>query len=115
VVAVPLIIMPVAFAGGLYLAALLVPRRSGVAAGRAVDFLAGAATTVVALHVFLAIHYATADAFPGVSVADVVASEAVDALWQAGVLVALAALVHLVGRSTPTATPVRTTAAPDES
>jgi hypothetical protein len=68
------------------------------AAGRVVDVLAGAAAALVALHVFLAVDYVTADEFPRSEVGNVVAERLTEVLWQGGLLLGAAAVVHLLDR-----------------
>jgi hypothetical protein len=98
--AVPLIIAPIAFAGGLYLAARLAPDRGDAPAarraGRVIDVLVGAAATAFALNVYLAVRGATADIYEGFDRGDTVAQYLAEALWQGGLLLGLAALVQLV-------------------
>jgi hypothetical protein len=94
--AVVLILMPIAFAGGFWLAARFTPDRPNAGAARVVDLLVAAAATVFALNIALAVNAITADAFEGFGEGETVAAYAIDALWQAGGLVALAAIVHLL-------------------
>jgi hypothetical protein len=96
---VPLLLLPIAFVGGLYLSARFVPRPPptprGRLAARVIDLLAGAAAALLALHVYLAVRTATADGvFEGFDVDTSVTYVLVDGLWQSSVLVALAIVVH---------------------
>ena len=101
---VPLIIAPIAFVGGLYLSARFArPRAEGVA-GRVIDLLVGAAATVVALNAYVAVRAATSDVYDGFDRGDAIADILIDAFWQGGVLVAAAAVVHLLAHR-PTAPP----------
>lgn len=95
--AIPLILVPIAFAGGLYLVARLMPRPAptpgGRVAARVMDLLGGLAGVVLALNLYLAVRTATSDVFEGFDRDTGVADLLANGLWQTGVLVALAAVV----------------------
>ena len=98
---VPVVIFVVAFGVGVYLSRQAVPAlaasKTGYLATRVSDFLIGAATAALALNIYLGIRAATSDTFEGLSRAEPVTYAITDALWQAGLLLAAAAAVHLLG------------------
>lgn len=102
-IAVPLLLVVAALAGGVYLAKEFGPAHTDTAAGliasRVAAVLVGAAAGAVALNAFLAVRAATADEYSGFSRADAVAAELADALWQGGLLVAGAAALFVLARS----------------
>lgn len=100
--ALVLILTPIAFAGGLWLSAKAVPERPHGLAARVIDLLVGAAAVVVALHVYLAFRVSTIDVFDGYARGDTVAEVITDALWMAGGLLALATIIHLLAARTLT-------------
>jgi hypothetical protein len=103
VVAIPLLLAPIAFVGGLYLVArfapALAPTPSGRLASRVVDILGGAAAMVFALNLYGAARVASADLVEDFERDTSVASWVVEAFWQGGVLLAAAAAVHLLAPS----------------
>ena len=100
VIAIPLVLVPIAFTGGVYLANRFVPplapTRTGRLSGLVVAVLTGAAAATLALNAFLALRAAFADEYGGFSRADAIAATLLDALWMGGVLLAVAAAVHLL-------------------
>jgi hypothetical protein len=90
--AVPLVMVPIAFAGGLYLVSLV----TGGTARRAVDILGGAAAATVALKLFLVVRIATVDDYASFGRAESAAEHLADALWMGGLLFGLAAALHLL-------------------
>ena len=94
--AVPLVIAPIAFVGGLYLSARFArPRAEGIAA-RVIDLLVGAAAVVFALNAYVAVRAATSDIYDGFDRGDAIADILIDTFWQGGVLIAAATVVHLL-------------------
>jgi hypothetical protein len=96
VLAVVLILTPIAFAGGLWLAARFFSYRPDPRAARLIDLLVGAAAVAFALNIALAVRGGTGDEFAGWSRGETVAVYIIDALWYSGALLALAAIVHLL-------------------
>ena len=98
---VPVLIFLVAFGVGVYLSRRVVPAlaasKTGYLATRVSDFLIGAAAAALALNVYLAIRVATEDAVEGLSKVEPVTYALTDGLWQAGLLLAAAAGIHLLG------------------
>ena len=98
---VPVVLTVVAFVVGFVLSRRLVPALAasptGYLATRVSDCLVGAATAAFALNIYLAIRVATNDPFDGLSRAEPITYAITDALWQAGLLLAAAAGLHLLG------------------
>jgi hypothetical protein len=100
VLGIPLLLAPLAFAAGVYIAERFAPplaaTRTGLVARWTVDALTGAACAVIVLTLFLAVRVATENPYPGFARGDSIGSELATALWQGGLLVGLAAVVHLL-------------------
>jgi hypothetical protein len=98
---VPVVIAVIAFPAGIYLSRRAVPALAasptGYLATRVSDCLVGAATAALALNIYLAIRVATTDQFDQLSRVEPITYAITDALWQAGLLMAAAAGVHLLG------------------
>ena len=97
---VPIVLMVLGFAGGLYLASRFAPpladTRTGRVSSSVVDLLAGLAIAVLLLDLFNAVRAITNGVFDGWDAADALARELSGAFWSAGTLIALAAAVHLL-------------------
>ena len=89
-IAIPLVVGVIAFGVGLYLTMRLTDERGGPI----VDLLGAAAAAAAALTLCLAVRAATADVIPGYARGDAIAYPLIDALWQAGLLIAAAAVVR---------------------
>jgi hypothetical protein len=100
VVIVAFAVSVVAFFGGLYVARRVAPplssTRTGRVAARVVDLLGGAAAVALAANAYLIVRFLTSHSFPGYDLDTTVSVYLIDALWEAGLLIAAAAAVHLL-------------------
>lgn len=100
---IPLILLPIGFAGGLYLGARFLSRPAATPGGRVVarvmDLLGGVAGVVLVLNLYLVVRTATSDVFEGFDRDTAVADLVANGLWQTAVLVGLIALVQRLAPS----------------
>lgn len=99
--ALPVVLMPLAFFAGAFLTARhaprLAPTRTGDLAGKAVAILGGAAAANLVLNLYLAVRAASEDAFGDFDNRDMtVGTYLADTLWQVGLLLGIAVAVHLL-------------------
>ena len=94
--AVLLIITPIAFVGGLWLSARFFPERPNRTAARVVDLLIGAAAALAAVDLWRLARALFDDEFEGFDRSDAAVLPLLDLLFYPAALVALAAIVDFL-------------------